>query len=259
MSARLFALWFLASVVMAVGGPFGTYQNLDFLERLGAWAGITGLAFLAGITTVTTVDRTQVARPRWLRGILITLVFTGIFLPILRGATLLAGADLMPLGHMALIVAMVPVAACMIRRLWADGEEAPFAASPAQGQGGETGSRAAPSPAPAPDPEPPRPRILDRLEPEMRGEVWHLSVRDHYVDVLTDRGSASILMRFSDAMAEVAEVEGMQTHRSHWVAKAAVGGSLKRNGKHFLLLPGGQEVPVSRGFRDAAVAAGYLR
>jgi hypothetical protein len=79
-----------------------------------------------------------------------------------------------------------------------------------------------------------------------------------YVEVLTDRGKSQILMRFSDAMCELDGVEGMQVHRSHWVARDAVQGSRRQNGKLFLLLIDGSEVPVSRGFQQAVTERGYL-
>ena len=43
-------------------------------------------------------------------------------------------------------------------------------------------------------------------------------MEDHYVRVFTDAGESLILLRLSDAMAEVRDVPGLQIHRSHWVA-----------------------------------------
>ena len=47
---------------------------------------------------------------------------------------------------------------------------------------------------------------------------FSLSMQDHFVRVTTDRGSAMVLIRFSDAVRELAGHSGAQVHRSHWVA-----------------------------------------
>ena len=67
----------------------------------------------------------------------------------------------------------------------------------------------------------------------------------------TAQGQTSLLMRFADAMAELDGVAGMQVHRSHWVAFAAVRGITRARGKTFLQLEDGRLVPVSRSYLDA--------
>ena len=62
------------------------------------------------------------------------------------------------------------------------------------------------------------------------------------------KGSDLILMRLSDAVAELEGLEGAQTHRSWWVAKAAVMDVRRRNGRATLTLTNGIEAPVSRAF-----------
>jgi len=96
---------------------------------------------------------------------------------------------------------------------------------------------------------PPGYRLLQRLVPELRGDLVLISVRDHYVDVRTTRGQASLLLRFSDAMAEAGDVDGTQVHRSHWVAWDAVEGVNRAGGKVYLSLRNGGPVPVSRNHR----------
>ena len=90
------------------------------------------------------------------------------------------------------------------------------------------------------------PRLLRRIEPEYQGEIWAITVRDHYVDVQTSLGKVSLLMRFSDAVEEVDGVPGGQVHRSHWVAWAGVGSVARDGGKVTLQLRNGDQIPVSR-------------
>jgi DNA-binding LytR/AlgR family response regulator len=99
-------------------------------------------------------------------------------------------------------------------------------------------------------------RLLARLPPAKRGRLLHLRVEDHYVEVTTDRGSALVLLRLSDAVAETAGVPGLQVHRSHWVALDAVARAGREGGRPALVLRTGTVVLVSRSFLPAARAAG---
>jgi DNA-binding LytR/AlgR family response regulator len=94
----------------------------------------------------------------------------------------------------------------------------------------------------------PRPvRFLERLPPKLKGAVvYAISAEDHYLRLHTSKGSDLILLRISDAIAELDGLEGAQTHRSWWVARDAVE-SVRRDGDRVtLLLKGGAEAPVSR-------------
>ena len=90
-------------------------------------------------------------------------------------------------------------------------------------------------------------RFLERLPPRLRGATLHaVQAEDHYLRLHTDRGSDLILMRLSDAVAELEGLEGARTHRSWWVARSAVRGVDRGDGRATLTLEGGLSVPVSR-------------
>lgn len=106
-----------------------------------------------------------------------------------------------------------------------------------------------PAPVPAPPAEPAAPPpnpLFDTLPPELGSDIVALEMEDHYVRVHTALGSALVLMRLRDAMALVAGIEGMQVHRSWWVARAAVEDVLREGRNVRLKLPRGIEVPVAR-------------
>jgi DNA-binding LytR/AlgR family response regulator len=90
------------------------------------------------------------------------------------------------------------------------------------------------------------PPLLRRLKPENRGLIRHIAVEDHYTFVKTSRGSELILLRFSDALAEIGGSHGLQVHRSHWVADDFVCELKRVEGRLMLKLADGTEVPVSR-------------
>ena len=104
----------------------------------------------------------------------------------------------------------------------------------------------------------PAPRFPERLPPKLRGAaIRAVQAEDHYLRIHTDRGCDLILMRLSDALEELEGLEGAQTHRSWWVARDAVTGVRRGDGRASLSLEGGLTAPVSRRYARALRAAGW--
>ncbi|MCY4221186.1 MAG: LytTR family DNA-binding domain-containing protein [Thiotrichales bacterium] len=101
--------------------------------------------------------------------------------------------------------------------------------------------------------------LLSRLPARSRAELLHLRMQDHYVEVHTAAGSEMLLLRFRDALSEVEGVNGLQVHRSHWVARNAVAGVERRSGGRIALrLVNGSRVPVSRSFAPLLRSRGWI-
>ena len=100
--------------------------------------------------------------------------------------------------------------------------------------------------------------FLERIPERLGRNLLHLHMQDHYVEVHTDEGSDLLLLRFRDAIRELDGLDGAQVHRSHWVARAAVAGVERRNGRIALRLVNGNRVPVSRSFAPALRDRGWL-
>ena len=82
-------------------------------------------------------------------------------------------------------------------------------------------------------------------------------MQNHFVRVTTDRGSAMVLIRFSDAVRELAGHSGAQVHRSHWVAAGQAKQILHEKNRTMIELADGRRLPVSRPyFRDAKKLVG---
>jgi hypothetical protein len=105
-----------------------------------------------------------------------------------------------------------------------------------------------------------RPAALgQRLKPGLRtAAILALEAEDHYVRVHTAQGSELILMRLADAIAEMGDVEGARTHRSWWVARAAVKEARRSDGRATLTLTNGAEAPVSRNAVGELVEKGWF-
>jgi hypothetical protein len=105
----------------------------------------------------------------------------------------------------------------------------------------------------------PPPRFLDRLPPRLRGgALYAVEAEDHYLRLHTSRGSDLILMRLSDAIAELQGMEGARTHRSWWVAREAVVGADRSEARISLRLRDGLTAPVSRTYARDLREAGWF-
>ncbi|MEY2927085.1 MAG: hypothetical protein RL367_1562 [Pseudomonadota bacterium] len=101
------------------------------------------------------------------------------------------------------------------------------------------------------------PPFLDRL-PAGFGPLLALKGEDHYVRAMAAVRDTLILLRLRDAIAELPGVDGLQVHRSWWVARAAVA-SVRRDGRAAIItLTNATEVPVSRENVASLKAAGWL-
>lgn len=100
--------------------------------------------------------------------------------------------------------------------------------------------------------------ILERLPNALGRNIIHVSSRDHHVEMQTTKGVHKVRMRFSDALKELADLEGIQVHRSHWVARREIKTVEMHDGKTVLVLKNGANVPVSRTFRNQKELAKFF-
>lgn len=237
--------WACTSLVLGVAGPFGSYAVLSFPERLAFWGGATAVGMLVGISARAFVRGSLGMQDMRAVTVLVALICAGLLSWPLRALALLLYPDKTgfsaSLADTALLVFSVSLTIGAFRVV--------VDLSAAQSL------RAMP---PAEGPVAPLPRVVQRLEPKMQGRLIAMTVRDHYVDIYTDKGRASLLMRFADAMEETGPEPGDQIHRSHWVAWWAVKGVERSPGKLWLRLCPELRLPVSRTYRERLVARGLV-
>lgn len=102
-------------------------------------------------------------------------------------------------------------------------------------------------------------RFLERVPEKLKGGViYAVQAEDHYLRIRTSKGSDLILMRLSDAIAELDGIEGAQTHRSWWVAKDGIAEVKRADGRVTLALKDGAEAPVSRPNVRALRESGWI-
>lgn len=232
----------VVGLVLGAAGPFGTFEELALAPRLAYWLAVVVLTYGSGVGLALAVNASLPARtPSWQRFIAMVLV-SGF------GATLIVGSvefivhgpdRFQPLPLLVLVAQCYLVTAGVVAALLA------FDIPRPDRQADESpGTTVAP------------PAILERVPLPQRGRLLALSVDDHYVDIVTDRGTTLALMRLANAMREANGVPGLQIHRSHWVALEAVKRVHRAGGKTEIELSNGMRLPVSRGYAPAVRAAG---
>lgn len=243
----------IAAVFMTVIGALGT-GHADFGTRLGFWltAMWTGAMIGSGVNMGVHAWG-KLRRHPVIEVLLIALLIAlPLTLAVIGAAMLLLEMERPALGDMVKFYSLVAFIGAIIT-----GVTYGFAGQAAASIGTATPSE----PLAAPLTEPPAaPRLADRLPHGMRGAaIIALEAEDHYLRVHLDDGrSALILLRLSDAIAELPERAGLQTHRSWWVARAAVQSFTRVDGRATLCLGPALEVPVSRSFYKTITAAGWL-
>ena len=228
-------------LALAALGPFGSYA-IPFGPRALYWMAsiLAGYAFISPLVQVS----------RWLseqtgigsipaRLLALSVAAVPLCLVVQFTSARLGADGRTSFGELYLQVWGIGLAmALLMDRLFPADRKAPHPPAP------ETPAAAAPTVAHAPGGA--RPRFLDRLPANVGSPLLCLSMEDHYVRAHGPAGSALILMRMRDAVAELDGLPGLQVHRSWWVAGDAVQRVETQDGRIRLRLVNGMSVPVAR-------------
>jgi hypothetical protein len=88
--------------------------------------------------------------------------------------------------------------------------------------------------------------LLKLLPGDLGADIVFMKSELHYLRVVTTQGSALVLYNLRDAIEELPPDAGMQPHRSYWVALKHLERLARRDGKPYLRLRDGSQIPVSR-------------
>lgn len=209
------------AVVVGISGPFGTLEAFALLPRLAYWAAVVPLTYGAGFLGTRMVHPYLPRGPRALRIALAALgsaIAVGLVLGVLNtGLGLRQSLRELSLGFAAVYVICLVI----------------------ETVGTVLQSHAAKN-------SPQTPALLARLPLEKRGALLAISAQDHYITVITNKGREMLLLRLADAIREVAPVQGVQIHRSHWVALSAVAKVTRQGDGAEATLSNGETLPIAR-------------
>lgn len=95
-------------------------------------------------------------------------------------------------------------------------------------------------------PELPLRSMIKSVPHNLGDDLIRAEAQDHYVRLVTTHGTTTLKMAFSDCVAALEGLRGVQCHRSHWVRFKHVQ-KMKRAGSAYLcILSDEAEIPVSR-------------
>ncbi|MEQ8900911.1 MAG: LytTR family DNA-binding domain-containing protein [Roseovarius sp.] len=232
-----------ACAIAVVAGPFGTYDTMMWPTRLAYWGLVIGLGILIG-GVVRAIKKTVCysSHPAMFdigAGVMTSVALAPVIW-FLRGNLdpMMSHADLsiVSIGFNTLLIV---IGIFVLRRQIGAEQPASYA------------RRARVSDVPVT-------RLHRRMSDWPNAEIMRLSANDHFVDVATPYGVETLRLRLSDAIAEMEPVEGVCTHRSHWVALRAIDRIERDSGKIHVVLRNGDRVPVSRKYRVRLEDAGLL-
>lgn len=262
----LLEFWIILPLACVVGflGPFGSYLSGDFILRTKRWWILLMGAYV--LVRPTMVFWYWIARSTRLpeRSVMISGLVVSSFPMALIWH--MAGFDeIKPLGGYAGILpfALLCSLAILLVASWADqtdrhlqnhqGRPAAFPSSD-----GEADTPPAAVTHALGHSQTARPRLYARLSPRFEGDILALESEDHYVRVHGMRQSELLLLRLRDAIAEMDDVPGEQTHRSWWVAQGAVAEVSGTGRNREIRLGSGTTVPVARDSVDRLQRSGFL-
>ena len=255
--------WFLTTVaLLAYLGPFGTWASLAVSDRLLFWTIAVGANWLVGhfVFAVTMRSFRDRKWPTWAGLVLAALVTalpgTGtvwLVVAIYLDYQPSDASGIVELYTQVLVLHLIigSLVFHLIDRTRRQRDTAREMSTLQSSAPGETVDAVPQSP--------PEAALLARLSARSRADLLHLRMQDHYVEVNTAAGSELLLLRFRDALREVEDVNGLQVHRSHWVARDAVARVERRGGGRVILrLVNGSRVPVSRSFAPVLKSRGWI-
>jgi DNA-binding LytR/AlgR family response regulator len=248
-------------VFLGVIGPFGSFYGAPIEQRIFFWVGDMwiGFAILSVVVRLSVRTAMRLDVPIWFAlamGVVLGSAPLSLVLNIFSMATW-AGAHGRFRDLLAQYAETLAIAAPMaFLYYWIgvrNGQNAPLVSTPRPAhcpvEAGEAVNL---------DPGLQKTLFLDRMPPRVGRELLALQMEDHYVRAHTEHGSALILMSLKEAIAELGDAEGMQVHRSWWVARGAVADK-GLNGRNLILrLKNGLQAPVSRPTVAKLKAAGWI-
>ncbi|MEM7267818.1 MAG: LytTR family DNA-binding domain-containing protein [Pseudomonadota bacterium] len=230
------AIWLALTIFAAMAGPFGS-DDAPLEIRAPYWAVSIAIAMTLSTPIITWAYRGPIGArvPGWAAAIIGALIFSVIYTGLLGFLTAAIFGTMGGYPDFLELFCYVAALAVIIALLidffvFESGGDAP-----------------------------PGERFFKRLKPALGRDLVRLSMQDHYLEVVTKAGSDLILLRFSDALEEVADLPGWRIHRSHWVAEDGIADVKRADGKTMVQTLDGAELPVSRTYLPVLRDAGVLK
>ncbi len=228
---RFWGVLLAVAIVLAIAAPFRTSEELTFPQLLAYWSAICvttyfPATFVSMFVAVSLLQKGVAELPSWAAGgLAASFPVVAIILALNVFVVGFSGVGRPPLWVLTLQCGAISLAVVAVH----------YMLRPPARNAGEDETT----------PSPVNP-LLERLPVSKRGPVLHMSMQDHYVQVTTTSGTELVLMRLADAIAAMPPEDGLQIHRSHWIAIAHVKAVDVAKGQRSVTMSDGTVLPVSR-------------
>jgi hypothetical protein len=221
--------------LLAIMSPFEATSHLPFVWAWSYWTGLLLWGWSASFFVGPFLLRSLPDLPTPVFYLLVSMMMALVVFPAILAVQALVGYQI-PLSYWPQLLFLVWVISAAI-----------------------TGVNFLSERAFAPKPKADGSAFMTRIPAKIAGgTLLAISSEDHYLRIQTSRGSDLILMRLADAMSELDGFDGMQVHRSWWVARQGVQKVKRDQGRIFLILRDDTQVPVSRTYAPKIRQAGWL-
>ena len=237
-SPTLWMCWALTSVVVALAGPFGTFDSQTFLWRLAYWGVLIAAGIVIAIFFRTVWRHLLKGTSETLEDIAVAVSLALVFAPMIAALNWVVGG---PDAYQAMDVwtgmfCVLVVAGGIITFRRVIRESAVLS----------TRSSA-------------RDRLLSRIPGDETVRLKRVTSDNHHIQICMSDGSKHrLLMRLGDAVAEIDVEPGFYVHRSHWISQASIAQVRQHEGRDVVELTCGTTVPIGPKYRSNLVEAGLL-
>lgn len=237
---RELAIFCAVGTFLTVIAPYNATRNLPFWAAFLYWTGLVILGSMTAEITLGVLRKYRPGLPRWALLLTVSLTTASAVSLTLYVLEWLVFGQIMPVSYMPRLFGLVWVIAAAMTGIGYLMERAALAPPPEPVEGAN-----------------PAETFLSRLPLKYRkADLYAVSSEDHYLRVHTSLGEELILMRLADAVRELAGADGLQVHRSWWIARTGVTDIRKHGSRLSLVLVSGKEAPVSRTYLADVKAAG---
>lgn len=241
-----FAVLIVIGTFLTVIEPYGATSDLPLWATWIYWTGLIIYGSVIGMTTSHFVTKWLTGKPSALILFVIASVTALFVTPLLTVVHYLLGqssafADMHILYAFVWVISAGMTGIGWLLHLVGDRTEPPTAADT------------------MPDSDQTIRSFMSRLPlPYRTADLYAVSSEDHYLRVHTSAGEHLFLERLGTVIHQLQGADGLQTHRSWWVAEQGVQSARSQNGRIILTLKSGVDAPVSRTFAPSIREAGWL-
>lgn len=232
---------FCIAIILAVAGPFDTIKQFSTIPRFFYWLGIAVSTYFIAIffnVCISTFLERRIGRRLLCRSISALIAGIAIGFWVFFVNTFLVNIDELKWHIFITLVTNCMMISFAVSAIYFIVDDALLTK---QEKTMETSSNSYIGQQTSP--------FLSRLSKPLGKDLISLQAQDHYVEAKTTMGSELVLIRLSDAIAELDGFDGLQTHRSWWVATKHISEQKRIDGKPFLTLNNGTEIPISRTYQ----------